>query len=181
MSRIGILPIEVPNGVTVDIDEKTYTVTVKGPKGELTEKFRPEVSILQNDNLIRVERKNETKKARGFHGLYRKLVSNMVHGVSQGFRISLLINGVGYRAEMDKDVLVLNLGFSNPIEFPVPDGLTITCEGTNKVIVEGADKQKVGQTAAEIRSLRPPEPYKGKGVKYEEELISRKIGKTGVK
>ena len=133
------------------------------------------------DNIAILSRKNEYRQTGAYHGLYRTLVNNMIIGVSQGFSKSLLINGVGYRAEVNGQSLLLNLGFSNQIEYQVTDGLTVTCEGTNKVIVSGIDKQKVGQASAEIRSLRPPEPYKGKGIRYENETVKRKIGKAGIK
>lgn len=179
MSRIGKLPVTIPEGVTVQVENNI--MTVKGPKGELTQDFKPEVEIKVGDGEAVVTKTVESIQARAFHGLYRKLLQNMVTGVSQGFTKTLLINGVGYRAEVQGDTLVLNLGYSNPIFFMIPEGLTITCEGANKVIISGIDKQKVGQVSAEIRSLRPPEPYKGKGVKYEDEIIRRKIGKAGVK
>lgn len=179
MSRVGKLPIEIPNGVTVSVDD--HIITVKGPKGELTQEYKPEVEITITDGIAEVKKITETIQARAYHGLYRNLLNNMVIGVSQGFSKTLLINGVGYRAEIQEDMLVLNLGYSNPIYYQIPDGLQITCATANKVIVSGIDKQKVGQASAEIRSLRPPEPYKGKGVKYEDEIIRRKIGKAGVK
>lgn len=179
MSRIGKLPVEIPSGVTVQV--KDNTVDVKGPKGELSLAFKPEVDIIVQDGIATVEKRIESIQGSAFHGLYRKLLQNMVTGVSQGFTKTLLINGVGYRAEVQGDVLVLNLGYSNPILFQIPEDLQISCDGANKVIVSGIDKQRVGQISSEIRSLRPPEPYKGKGVKYEDEIIRRKIGKAGVK
>lgn len=179
MSRIGKLPIQIPDKVQVKIQDSV--ITVEGPKGTLSQEFNSNVGIRVEDNQILVERNSETKEARSFHGLYRQLCQNMVTGVSQGFTRTLLINGVGYRAEVNGDILNLNLGYSNPIEFFIPGNVTITCEGQNKVIVSGIEKQVVGQISSEIRSLRPPEPYKGKGVKYEDERIVRKIGKSGVK
>lgn len=179
MSRIGKLPIRVPQGVSVDVSGGT--VTVKGPRGTLTQTFQPEVSVSVAENTVRVSRNSDSKRARSMHGLYRNLVQNMVTGVSAGFTRALLINGVGYRAEVQGKVLVLNLGYSNPVEYPIPDDLAITCEGPTKISVEGIDKQRVGQTSAEIRSIRPPEPYKGKGVRYENEYVRRKVGKAGVK
>ncbi len=179
MSRVGKLPVQIPDGVKVDV--KDNTVTVEGPKGKLSQGFNKEVEIKVKDNQLIVDRTNDSKDARSYHGLYRQLCWNMVEGVSKGFTKSLLINGVGYRAEVKGDILHLNLGFSNPVEFVIPEGITITCEGTTKVIITGIQKQLVGQISSEIRSLRPPEPYKGKGVKYEDERISRKIGKSGVK
>ncbi len=179
MSRIGKLPIEIPQGVKINVTEDM--ITVEGPKGKLTQDYKPEVSIKVNDKEVIVDRVNDSKSARAFHGLYRQLISNMVTGVSKGFTRSLLVNGVGYRAEVKGNVLLLNLGFSTQIEYMINKDLTITCEGQNKIIVSGIDKQKVGQACSEIRSLRPPEPYKGKGVKYEDENIRRKIGKSGIK
>jgi large subunit ribosomal protein L6 len=179
MSRVGKLPITVPGGVTVDISD--FAVTVKGPKGTLSQSYTPEVSIAIEESSVVVRRKDDSKRSRSMHGLYRNLVNNMVTGVTNGFTKSLLINGVGYRAEVQDKVLVLNLGYSNPVEYPIPDDLQITCDGPNKVIVSGIDKQRVGQASAEIRSIRPPEPYKGKGVRYEDEYVRRKVGKAGVK
>ena len=179
MSRIGKLPVTIPQGVSVTVD-KTQ-VTVEGPKGTLTQSFVPLVEFAVEDGKCVVTRKNDSKKARSFHGLYRKLLDNMVVGVTQGFSRTLLITGVGYRAEAQADSVVLNLGYSMPIEYPVPEGLSITTEGPNKITVSGISREKVGQAAAEIRSLRPPEPYKGKGVKYEDETVVRKVGKAGIK
>ena len=179
MSRIGKLPIAVPKGVTVAVDKTS--VTVKGPKGELSQNIAPGIKVKVADDVITVERNNDSKQTRSYHGLYRKLISNMVIGVSQGFSRALQINGVGFRAEVKGNTLMLNLGYSNPIEYVINEDLTITTDGPNKVVVSGIDKQKVGQASAEIRSLRPPEPYKGKGVKYEEERIRRKVGKSGAK
>ena len=179
MSRIGKLPVKIPQGVSVSIEKDR--VTVKGPKGTLTQDYLPLVEFRLEDEQCVVTRKEESKKGRSFHGLYRKLLDNMVHGVSQGFSKTLLINGVGYRAEVQAKSVVLNLGYSMPIEYPIPDDLTITAEGPNKITISGISRQRVGQAAAEIRSLRPPEPYKGKGVKYEDETIIRKVGKAGIK
>ena len=178
MSRIGKLPIEIPQGVKVSVTDDL--VTVEGPKGKLEQDYKPEVEIKVEDNTVLVNAKSETKAANAYHGLYRTLVNNMVTGVSQGFSKTLLINGVGYRAEVEKDILTLNLGYSQPIDYFIEDGITISVEG-NKVTVAGIDKQKVGQVSAEIRSLRPPEPYKGKGIRYDNETIRRKIGKSGIK
>jgi large subunit ribosomal protein L6 len=179
MSRIGKLPVEIPQGVSIDINGDL--VKVKGPKGELEQQIQPQVTIAVEGSQLTVNRKDDSKKARSFHGLYRQLLQNMVTGVTTGFQRSLLINGVGYRAEVNGNVLLLNLGFSMPIEFTIEDGLTVAVEGQNKITVSGISKERVGQAAAEIRSIRPPEPYKGKGVKYEDENIRRKIGKSGVK
>ena len=179
MSRIGKLPVEIPQGVKINVSADL--ITVEGPKGKLTQDYKPEVTIKVGEKEIVVDRLNDSKSARSFHGLYRQLLRNMIIGVSQGFTNSLIINGVGYRAEVNKDILLLNLGYSTQIEYVIGKDVTITCEGQNKIIVSGIDKQKVGQTCAEIRSLRPPEPYKGKGIRYENESIRRKIGKSGIK
>lgn len=179
MSRVGMLPVPIPNGVSVDVGESL--VKVKGPKGELQEAFRPEVKVLVDGETVLVERTSESRKARGFHGLYRQLIRNMIVGVSDGYSRTLLINGVGFRAEVSGNAITLNLGFSNPIEFRLPDGITAETDGPNKVTVRGIDKQLVGKVASEIRKIRPPEPYKGKGVKYENEYVRRKVGKSGIK
>ena len=179
MSRIGKLPINLPQGVSVKVEKSV--VKVNGPKGALEQSFRPEVSVEIIDNQVIVNRVDDSKPAKSFHGLYRKLVSNMVAGVSEGFSKTLMIIGVGYRVEINGQNLVFNLGYSNPIEFPLEDGLTAVLDGNNKLTISGIDCQKVGQVCAEIRSLRPPEPYKGKGVRYENEYVRRKIGKAGIK
>ncbi len=179
MSRIGNVPIDVPDGVSVTVEGRT--VTVEGPKGRLEQEFRPEISVTVDDGRVVIERKNESKRAKSFHGLYRRLIDNMVNGVSRGFSKTLVINGVGYRVEQNGASLVFSLGYSNPIEYPLDEALTATIEGNNRLTISGASKEKVGQTCAEIRSLRPPEPYKGKGVRYEDEYVRRKIGKAGIK
>jgi large subunit ribosomal protein L6 len=179
MSRIGKLPIDMPQGVSLTVEDGV--VKVVGPKGQLEQEIRPEVTVAVNGKQIVVERIDDSKPAKSFHGLYRKLIANMVAGVTVGFSKTLLINGVGYRVEMKGENLLFNLGYSNPIEFPLEDGLTVALEGNNKLTVSGIDRQKVGQVSAEIRSLRPPEPYKGKGVRYEDEYVRRKIGKAGIK
>jgi large subunit ribosomal protein L6 len=179
MSRIGVLPIAVPSGVTVDVQPTEVRVT--GPKGELSQVYSNEVSVEVRDGTVVVSRNSETKIAKSKHGLYRNLIRNMVAGVSDGFTKNLLINGVGYRAEIQDQLVVLNLGYSNPVEYPIPDGISITTDGPTKIIVSGISKQRVGQVASEIRSIRPPEPYKGKGVRYEDEYVRRKVGKAGVK
>jgi large subunit ribosomal protein L6 len=179
MSRVGRMPIPIPQGVTVAV--KDGTVTVKGPKGELQQSYRPEVDIQINDNEVVVARNSDSRKARGFHGLYRQLIHNMVVGVSQGYSRTLLINGVGYRAEVGASSVMLNLGFSNPIEFRLPDGIKAEADGPNKLTLSGISKELVGKVASEIRKIRPPEPYKGKGVKYENEYVRRKVGKSGIK
>ena len=179
MSRVGRLPVQIPENVNVTV--KGTTVTVEGPKGSMSQRFVPEVQIRVSDGVCAVTRKNESKQAKSYHGLYRNLIQNMVTGVSQGYTRTLLINGVGYRAELQDKLLVLNLGYSMPIEYVIPEGVTMQTDGPNKVTVSGPSKQQVGQVASEIRSLRPPEPYKGKGVKYEDEIIVRKVGKAGIK
>jgi large subunit ribosomal protein L6 len=179
MSRIGLQPVVVPKGVTVTVNENV--LHVKGSKGELTQTFTSFVSFAVNEGEVQVSRSNESKQAKSMHGLYRSLLNNMVTGVSQGFTKTLVINGVGYRAEANGNVLTLNLGYSNPIEYAVPEGAQVSVEGNNKVAVSGMDKSIVGQVAAEIRKLRPPEPYKGKGIRYENENVRRKVGKSGVK
>ncbi|HKK47491.1 MAG TPA: 50S ribosomal protein L6 [Alkalispirochaeta sp.] len=179
MSRVGRLPITVPKGVSVDVSGQS--VTVKGPKGELTEALRPEVAVQVGDAEVVVDRSSESRKARGFHGLYRQLIANMIQGVNEGFSRALLINGVGYRAEVSGQSLTLNLGFSNPIEFRLPEGISAETDGPNRVVIRGISKQLVGKVASEIRGIRPPEPYKGKGIKYENEYVRRKVGKSGIK
>ena len=177
MSRIGKLPVIVPSGVNVDItgDE----VHVKGPKGELRQRVLRHVAVKLEDGKVLVERKGDGKEHRSAHGLTRTLVNNMVEGVSKGFRKSLEIQGVGYRAAKAGDAVNLTLGYSHPVSYKAPAGITLSVEGTNKIHVDGIDKQQVGQVAAEIRNLRPPEPYKGKGVRYANEVVRKKLGKAG--
>lgn len=179
MSRIGKLPVEIPQGVKVNVTADQFTV--EGPKGSLTQSYKPEVSIAVDGSEAVVTRKDDSKIAKSYHGLYRQLLTNMVEGVTKGFSKTLVINGVGYRAEVKGNILMLNLGFSSQIEYYIEDGITITAEGPGKVTISGINKERVGQVAAEIRSLRKPEPYKGKGIKYEHEQIRRKVGKSGVK
>ena len=179
MSRIGRLPITVPAGVTIDIKDSN-TVTVKGPKGELTRTFAPELGISLEDGTLTVTRPNDLKKNKALHGLTRALINNMVIGVSTGFSKVLEVNGVGYKAAKQGNKLVLSLGYSHPVEMIDPEGIESSVEG-NKITVSGISKEKVGQYAAEIRTKRPPEPYKGKGIKYSDEIIRRKVGKTGKK
>ncbi|SNU09418.1 large subunit ribosomal protein L6 [Lachnospiraceae bacterium] len=179
MSRIGKMPIAVPAGVTVDIAENN-NVTVKGPKGELKRALAPEMEIKQDGDTITVTRPNDLKRNRALHGLTRTLLNNMIVGVTDGYTKTLEVNGVGYRAAKQGKKLVLNLGYSHPVEMEDPEGLETKVED-NKIIVSGIDKEKVGQYAAEIRSTRAPEPYKGKGIKYDYEVIRRKVGKTGKK
>ena len=180
MSRIGRMPIAVPAGVTVDIAENNH-VTVKGPKGTLERTLPSEMDIkLEGDEII-VTRPNDLKKMKSLHGLTRTLIHNMIVGVTEGYEKALEINGVGYRAAKSGKKLTLTLGYSHPVEMEDPAGIESIVEGTNKIIVKGIDKEKVGQFAAEIRTKRPPEPYKGKGIKYADEHIRRKVGKTGKK
>ena len=180
MSRIGKMPITVPAGVTVEIAAGNL-VTVKGPKGENKMQLHPDMIIAQEGAVITVSRPTDEKEHRSLHGLTRTLISNMIIGVNEGYKKELEINGVGYRASKDGNKLVMNLGYSHDVIIPEIDGITIEVPGPNKVIVVGCDKQKVGQFAAEIREKRPPEPYKGKGIKYVDEVIRRKVGKTGGK
>jgi large subunit ribosomal protein L6 len=177
MSRIGKLPVTVPSGVNVEIGD-TH-VNVKGPKGELHQHILEHVTVSLNDGHLVVERKNDDKSGRSAHGLTRTLISNMVEGVTKGFRKSLELQGVGYRVAKAGDNLNLSLGYSHPVTFEAPAGIAFTVEGTNKIHVDGIDKQRVGQVAAEIRDLRPPEPYKGKGVRYAGEVVRKKMGKAG--
>ena len=180
MSRIGIRPVQIPQGVKVAV--APTSVTVEGPKGKLVQVYIPEVEIVVSDSVVTVTRKNDSKQAKAFHGLYRNLVNNMVIGVSQGFKRVLVINGVGYRAEIQGNLLVMSLGYSTDFAVVIPKELTVTIEANGqKVVIIGADRAVVGKFASEVRSLRKPEPYKGKGIRYEEEKIRRKVGKTGVK
>jgi len=178
MSRIGKLPVKVPPGVKVAITGRT--VTIEGPKGKLSCEVAPEISVAAEGAQISLGRSGEERRVRQLHGLARSLVQNMVTGVSQGFSRSLVINGVGYRAEVQGKSLLLTLGFSNPIEYPIPEGIKIEVEANTRIRVSGANRELVGQVGSEIRKFRPPEPYKGKGVKYEDEVLIRKVGKTGV-
>ena len=180
MSRIGIKPISVPAGVEVTVADGNV-VTVKGPKGSLTKEFHKDMIIKCADGVITVERPSEDKLHKSLHGLTRTLVSNMVEGVTHGFSKSLDIDGIGYRAQKQGKNLVMNLGYSHQVIVPEIDGITIDVPAPNKVVISGPDKQKVGQFAAEVREKRPPEPYKGKGIKYVDEVIRRKVGKTGAK
>lgn len=179
MSRIGKLPITIPKGVEVSC--AGGLVTVKGPKGTLTQMTRPEVAVQINGNEVLVVRADESNASNAYQGLFRMLIVNMVKGVTEGFSKQLVINGVGYRADQKGDAVTLTLGYSTVIDYMIPKGIQIVCDGPNKIKISGMDKQKVGQTAAEIRSLRPPEPYKGKGIKYDTEVIRRKVGKTSGK
>ena len=180
MSRIGRMPIAIPAGVTVTIAENNK-VTAKGPKGTLERVLPAEMSIKEEDGQIIVTRPSDLKKMKSLHGLTRTLINNMIVGVTAGYEKKLEINGVGYRAQKQGKKLVLSLGYSHPVEMEDPEGLESTMEGQNVIIVKGIDKEKVGQYAAEIRDKRRPEPYKGKGIKYADETIRRKVGKTGKK
>ena len=179
MSRIGRMPIAIPAGVTVEIAENNK-VTVKGPKGTLERVLPAEMEITQEGSEVVVKRPNDLKKMRSLHGLTRTLINNMVVGVTEGYTKVLEVNGVGYRASKQGNKLALALGYSHPVEMIDPEGITTTVDG-NKITVSGIDKEKVGQYAAEIRIKRKPEPYKGKGIKYSDEVIRRKVGKTGKK
>ena len=181
MSRIGRKPIAVPAGVEVKIDETAHTVSVKGPKGTLNSNYHPMMSVKLEGNEIIVSRPNDENLARSLHGLTRTNISNMVEGVTLCFQTELEIQGVGYRAAKQGKDLVMNLGFSNQVVVSETDDIQIEVPDANNIIIKGIDKQKVGQFAAEVREKRPPEPYKGKGIKYVDEVIRRKVGKTGAK
>jgi len=180
MSRIGRLPIEIPKGVDVKVDENN-NVTVKGQKGTLSKSFHKDMIIKLEKDTLTVQRPSENKLHKSLHGLTRTLISNMVEGVTKGYEKGLEINGVGYRAQKQGKKLVLTLGYSHPVEMEEPDGITVEVPAPNKLVVKGIDKQAVGEFAAKIRSKREPEPYKGKGIKYDTETIRRKEGKTGGK
>jgi large subunit ribosomal protein L6 len=179
MSRIGKRLIDIPAKVTVTIDGQH--VAVKGPKGELSRVLPPEVVVEQEGTTVEVKRRDESRAARQRHGLCRTLVANMVEGVSTGFQRRLEIQGVGYRAQVQGRNLILNVGYSKPVDIPPPDGIQLAVEGNTNVIVSGIDKEIVGNTAAKIRAVRPPEPYKGKGIRYAGEAVRRKVGKSGGK
>ena len=176
MSRIGKMPIDIPAGVDVTIDGST--VTVKGPKGELTRTVHKNITVEKDGAVITVTRPNDENLNKSLHGLTRTLIANMVEGVSRGYTKELEVNGVGYRATKNGNELVLTVGFSHPVTFKENDDIKIEVPGPNKIIISGSDKQKVGQFAAEVREVRPPEPYKGKGIKYVDEFIRRKEGKA---
>ncbi|MEY8337863.1 50S ribosomal protein L6 [Lachnospiraceae bacterium 62-35] len=180
MSRIGRMPIAIPAGVTVTIADDNK-VTVKGPRGTLERVLPAEMTIKEEDGHIVVTRPSDLKRMKSLHGLTRTLISNMVHGVTEGYEKVLEVNGVGYRAQKQGNKLTLHLGYSHPVEMEDPEGIETVLDGQNKIMVRGINKEKVGQYAAEIRDKRRPEPYKGKGIKYADEVIRRKVGKTGKK
>ena len=180
MSRIGIRPIDLPAGVEVKVDEKNV-VTVKGPKGELQEKISKLIKIEQKDGVLNIKRDSDEKENRSQHGLARSLISNMVEGVTKGFEKKLELQGIGYKAEKKGNKLVLNVGYSHPVELEDPKEITTEVPEATKIIVKGISKQAVGNYAADIRAWRRPEPYKGKGIRYEGEYVRRKEGKAGVK
>lgn len=179
MSRLGKLPVAIPAGVKVSVDSNV--ITVEGPKGKLTQDYNDSVTIKVDGAEVAVSRNNDTKIARASHGLYRNLIQNMVTGVTNGFSKTLVINGVGYRAEVQGNLIVMNLGYSTDFIAGIPEGLTVVADAQGKITISGIDKQKVGEFASQIRKLRKPEPYKGKGIRYETEHIRRKVGKSGVK
>lgn len=178
MSRIGLKPINIPSGVEIKISENNI-VEVKGPKGSLSENISPDMEIKIDDGVLTVARPTENKRHRSLHGLSRTLISNMIEGVTEGYSKTLEIEGTGYRAAKQGKKLVLNLGYSHPIELEDPSGLEVEVPAANKIIVKGSNKQQVGNYAAVIRGFRKPEPYKGKGVRYSDEIVRRKVGKTG--
>jgi large subunit ribosomal protein L6 len=179
MSRIGKIPVKIPEGVKVSFQDEI--ITVEGPKGKLTQKYHPVISFTPRGGEIIVSRANEEKQTKSFHGLYRNLLNNMVTGVSTGFAKTLVITGVGFRAEIQGPLLVLSLGYSTDIYVGIPEGLSAAADAGGKLTITGIDKQKVGEFASQIRKFRLPEPYKGKGIRYEDEQIKRKVGKSGVK
>ncbi len=179
MSRIGRLPVKIPKGVKVTV--KDAEVLLESSKGKVVQGYAPEVTVKTEGDLLVVGRQEDTIKGRSLHGLYRNLLKNALIGLSDGFSKSLVISGVGYKAEVRGKSLVLTLGYSTPIEYPIPPGITMEVEANTRIIVKGSDKQKVGQICSEIRSFRPVEPYKGKGIKYENEYVRRKVGKSGIK
>ncbi len=178
MSRIGKLPITIPSGVTITVGGDN-TVTVKGPKGQLSEKVSPAMELSEENAVFTVKRPSDNKEHRALHGLTRTLINNMVVGTTKGYEKTLDIVGTGYKAQKQGNKLVLNVGYSHPVEFVEPAGITFEVATPNKVLVKGINKQQVGQIAADIRAVRPPEPYKGKGIKYDTEVVRRKEGKTG--
>jgi large subunit ribosomal protein L6 len=178
MSRIGKQPVAIPDGVSVSV--KAGAIEVKGPKGKLEGAIHPSIEMATKEGEIVITRLDEKKETRALHGLMRALTQNMVTGVTAGFSKVLEIQGVGYRADVKGKTLALTLGFSHPVDMPVPEGISVSMDGTTKITIEGIDKQQVGQFAADVRKLRPPEPYKGKGIRYKGEHVRRKVGKAGV-
>ena len=179
MSKVGKLPVAIPAGVTVNV--ANGLISVKGPKGELKQSFHDEIEIKVEGSEVLLTTKNDAKQTNAYHGLYRSLINNMVKGVTDGFTKTLVITGVGYRAEVKGKELVMNLGYSSDYIAIIPDGLTVVATPDGKLTVSGIDKQLVGEFCSQVRKLRKPEPYKGKGIRYETEVIRRKVGKTGVK
>jgi large subunit ribosomal protein L6 len=179
MSRIGKIPVKVPQGVKVNFRDEV--MVVEGPKGKLSQKYHPVITFEDKGEEIVVGRANDEKQTMAYHGLYRNLLNNMVIGVSAGFSKVLIITGVGYRAEVQDRILNMSLGYSSDIYIGIPEGITVTADVQGKVVISGIDKQRVGEFASQIRKLRLPEPYKGKGIRYEDEQIRRKVGKSGVK
>ncbi len=179
MSRIGRLPVKIPKGVKVSVQEGR--VLLESPKGKVTQEYAPEVTVKVENESVVVGRKDDSQQSKSLHGLYRNLLKNAIIGLSDGFSKALVISGVGYKAEVRGKSLVLSLGYSTPIEYPIPDGISMEVEANTRVTVKGADRQRVGQIASEIRGFRPSEPYKGKGIKYDNEYVRRKVGKSGIK
>ena len=180
MSRIGLKPIVIPAGVEVTVNDAN-TVTVKGPNGTLTQDVNKDITVTVNGSEITLQRPSDDKEHRAMHGLFRALIANMVTGVTEGFKKNLEVNGVGYRVSASVSTLTMNLGFSHQVIMETPEGVKVECPNANAIVISGADKQAVGQFAAQVREKRPPEPYKGKGIKYAEEHIRRKEGKAGKK
>jgi large subunit ribosomal protein L6 len=179
MSRIGRLPVKIPKGVKVTVQDGR--VLLESAKGKVTQEYTSEVAVKVDGDSVVVTRADDSRKAKSLHGLYRNLLKNTLIGLSEGFARTLVISGVGYKAEVKGKSLVLNLGYSTPIEYPIPPGVAMEVDANTKITVKGADRQQVGQIASEIRSFRPVEPYKGKGIKYENEYVRRKVGKSGIK
>ena len=178
MSRIGLMPITLPEGVS--IQRKGDALKISGPKGKLDSPVPTGITMIEEERSLRFERANNEKQTRAYHGLARALAANAVQGVHEGFQRDLLIQGIGYRAKMEGKRLVLQLGFSHPVNFPIPEGIEINVEDQTKIFIRGIDKQQVGEIAAQIRRFRPPDPYKGKGVRYADEIVRKKVGKAGV-
>ncbi len=179
MSRIGRLPVKIPKGIKVSVEGRR--VQIEGPKGKVSQELSPEVSAKVEGDSVQVSRSDDSKRSKSLHGLYRNLIKNAVAGLTEGFSRSLVISGVGYKAEVKGKSLVLTLGYSTPIEYPIPDGVSMEVEANSRIVVKGADKHQIGQIASEIRAFRPIEPYKGKGIRHESERVRRKVGKSGIK